>query len=270
MSTVTVKRHLHYVSAALLLSTVFIFPLRSFAQFVEQTLPSCQELSDLWFFRYHDLLRVQIPRKPLDCGFASTTLRKTSLEKNVFSVDKYAQIRMALARGAYVLDQTRFIDLSELTLGAFPAIKERPPTSMLVWVSERIWGGLVIEDNAGFPTADTDNGIVHFPLALEKGDAVDILGQLIHESRHIGYPPIFHTDCDSGIGAMCDNGLTETFSAGGPHAVAALWMSWFARRSTWNKSLREKAAGVVTWVLQNRINATALEKEAWRKRYLGP
>lgn len=235
-----------------------------------QSMPDCETLSSLWLSRYHSLLKVKIPLKALSC--IQTTAQKgwvTGRKKALKSKsDPFAQMSLALARGAYLLDATvfqpgPFYGLSSKTL-------VRPPASMLEWISARLRGGIVMNYDVDYPYAILETGTIHFPITLETGDAIEIAGQLIHESRHINFPPIYHVECQSGAGLACDESLTSWINSptAGPHAVAALWLSWIAKRSYWEPEITNRAEAVVRWVVENRVHNSYMEKQEWLKRYL--
>lgn len=249
-----------------------------------QTMPDCKTLSELWVNRYHPLLKVKFPLAPLPCDAiammgARPTRGATTKVKHEFMrrlikakvKDPYGLISYGIAQGAYLLDSTEFQRSPMLISNR--GLVDVPPASMLSWVAKRAHGGIDIITNEGFPSADVARGIINLPKTLEGSDGIEFAGQLIHEARHINFPPIYHTRCVTPVNsdAQCDESLTEYFNSAtaGPHAVAALWLSWIAKRSKWNPEIKGRAEAVVRWIVQNRVNNTEMEKMVWLRKYLG-
>lgn len=229
----------------------------------DQKMPGCEWLSRRWYFSYFNKLNPNIPLKKIPC------------ERDQRSWSENDKIAFRLARAAYVLDETIFnrTSLPSTPLVSYGSISS-PPASMLDWVAQRS-KSINIDKAASYAYADVANKQVHLTVAdINTNDLNDfgigLAGQLIHEARHIGTPSYGHRLCKGTTDAYnCDPTITEEFQGGGSHAIAALWLAWVAKKSKWPKAEKDKAEGVVTWVLKNRINDSFTVRNNFSLRYLG-
>lgn len=239
---------------------LLVLTLFTSSAFAEQSLPSCGELSKLWTSTYYNKLKPNWGFGPLPCHKANSKLTK---------LDK---VKILSARAAYILDKTVF----NYRLPVGPIVSygriQAPPKSMLNWVASRI-NGLVYDAYAEYAYCDQAARKIHltpadFNVTGEMEMGIGLAGQLIHESRHAGFPAYGHVMCNDGSAYNCDPTISEEFDLGGSHAVAALWLAYVARNSSWPVAERNKAADVVRWVLHNRINDSYEVRNAFAQRYL--
>lgn len=242
---------------------ILLFLLTSGSSFAYvQTLPSCEELSNLWTSSYWNKLKPNLPWGKLACHKQESQLKKL----------EHAAIQ--LARAAYVLDKTVF----NYRLPVGPIVSygriQAPPKSMLDWVSVRM-KGVVVDYFANYAYASWTTKKIHLtyedvgigkPLSIGIG----LAGQIIHETRHVGKTLYGHVECTmpGQSGPNCDPTISEEFDNGGSHAVAALWLAYVARNSYWPQSEKDSAREVVRWVLLNRINDSYEVRNAFSRRYL--
>ncbi len=239
---------------------ITLFTTSAFAY--EQKLPSCEELSKLWTTSYYNKLNPNWGFKPLPCNKEESRL--SNLEK----------ASIVLARAAYVLDKTVFnYRLPTQPIVAYGRI-QAPPKSMLNWVAKRISGisynAYASSAHAGLWTKRIHLTPADFNVKGSMEMGIGLAGQIIHEARHAGIPVYRHVTCTVGDqpGTNCDPTISEEFDLGGSHAVAALWLAYVARNSYWPQAEKDKAADVVKWVLNNRINDSYEVRNAFAQRYL--
>jgi hypothetical protein len=214
---------------------------------MELAIPSCAELNDLWLARYHAALHVDWPKAPLDCAPSARSLDRS------------------FAEAALVLDRTRF------RLDALPTDTEPPPLDVLGFVSQK-YVSLVVDEGATYPATDVENRVLHFYPGIADEDGFSVVGNLIHEARHADGLAYLHVECLDGPNqgvAMCDNGLTERFTEGGPHSIAILYFAWAAARSNWPAEKKKGLRDLSSWLVDQRINATTMQRAAWKERFLG-
>lgn len=225
----------------------------------EQALPGCAALNELWLSSYRAILKPLWPAQPLACAKAESALTAEEIRD------------LNAARAAFVLGSTEWTSraLPGAPLVAGGGISA--PPDMLRWVGRRL-KGLRYDEQAAYAYADAGDGTLH----LTKGDfklepGVDLAAQLIHESRHLGFPAYGHVACTvpgQGSGTNCDPTIAEDFDGGGSHAVASIWLAWIANRSRWPAAVRARAEKTANWVVKNRINDT-YAADQFSCRYFG-
>ncbi len=211
-------------------------------------IPPCEELNALWVFRYHEALHVGWPLEPIDC----TAPDAPSFER-------------AFAEAAYVLEHTRF------DVGDLPDGYEVPPRDMLSFVSAK-YVGLHIDKATGFPYTDVENKLLYFYADVAKETGFSVVGNLIHEARHADDLQYLHKPCTAGPNAgreMCDEGLSDSFTVGGPHPVTLLYFAWAASpRSSWPVDKQAGIRDLCVYLTDERINATDEGRVSWKLKYL--
>jgi hypothetical protein len=212
----------------------------------ELAFPPCADLSELWTSRYHAALHADWPAIAVDCDDGAPSLER------------------AFGEAAYVLEHTRFDGVG------LPDGYTAPPDDMLAFVSAK-YTGLTIDAAATFPSTDVDGRVLHFYPAVAQETGFQVVGNLIHEARHADGVQFLHVACTSGPneGApMCDDGLTDTFTEGGTHAIALLYFAWAAARSNWPPDIGAEVRALTDVLVDGRINATDAQKAAWKGKYL--
>lgn len=235
----------------------------------EQRLPECYRLSHLWINQFYSKLNPYIAENK---KLPLTTL---ACDKPQSSWTFNEKMSYQLAKAAYVLDKTIF---NRSSLPSTPLVSygriQSPPDSMLDWVAKRM-KKLVIHESVGVPHASAETKTVYLTIDdlgfnnLATDIGLGLSGQLVHESRHIGYPSYGHVQCERSSGYNCDPAISEEFDGGGSHGVAVLWMAWLAKKSKCPKAEREKLDPVIDWVLQHRINGNLTTRNNFALRYLG-
>lgn len=219
----------------------------SSASAAELALPDCATLNQLWKTRYYSALHVGWPLRNINCARPSAP----SYER-------------AFAEAAYVLEHTRF------DLALVPAGYEAPPANMLAFVTAK-YRLLLIKEGVDYPSTDVARKIVYFYPAVASESGYQVIGNLIHEARHADGNAYLHRVCLDGpnqFKEMCDTGLGDSFSEGGPHRVASLYFAWAAARSDWPKAAKDSVRQVAEWVVRTRINASEAQRNAWIAKYL--
>ncbi|HXH30981.1 MAG TPA: hypothetical protein VNJ01_09235 [Bacteriovoracaceae bacterium] len=232
-----------------------------------QKLPDCQTLNALWMRTYYSKLKPSWTKTPLNCS------------KSPADYSSFEKINALTARAAYVLDKTSFTyrtqDLPRTPIVYYGRV-QAPPASMLDWVAQRI-GRLIYDERAtsayatrsfyGVGEVHLTPGDYNLGAPMELG--IGLAAQIIHEARHLGFPDYSHIRCDNSGDYNCDATISEEFDQGGSHGVAALWLAWIYKFSSWPQSEKLKAAETVKWVLSNRINDSYAVRNAFSLRYLG-
>lgn len=227
----------------------------------EQRLPDCAVLNQLWLKSYRPILKPTWPERDLACGKADQSLSQEDIRDLDTARAAYVLSATEWTRGGALMFRTPLVEGGGIT----------PPPDMLSWVGARL-SGLEYDSGAASAYADQKKRILHLTpsdFKLELG--VNLAAQLIHESRHVGFPAYGHVACTvpgQSADPNCDPTIAEDFGGGGSHAIAALWLTWIANRSNWPLGARKTAAATVKWVLKNRINDTH-EADRFACRYLG-
>ncbi len=204
-------------------------------------IPDCNTLDILWNTRYFHTLKIVIPVQVMKCEGPS--------------------IERAFAEAAYILENTRF-RTDRLKKGT-----RLPPANMLKFSTAK-YKKLIVDDSEN-PWADLDKKNIHFPKDTENLDGFSVVGNIVHEARHLDNH--LHEICWTGPNKglwMCDRGLADSFNEGGAHSHALLYLAWIGGRSNWPRDKRIAIKNLTRELVQTRINAPQAQKDAWIEKYI--